>query len=128
MTAPDGSTSTVLVADDDALVRGVLRLALTRAGYDVVEARDAIEALSAAMTYDPALVVLDINMPGGTVHETLGSLRERCPTLPVLVLSGESQPPADLESENSDFARKPIELDDLLARIHRLLPSTSPSR
>lgn len=127
MTAPEGSHGTVLVADDDALVRGVLRLALTRAGYEVVEARDAGEALAAAMAHDPALVVLDINMPGGTVHETLGSLRERCPTLPVLVLSGESHPPADLEMANSDFARKPIELDDLLARIHRLLPPTATS-
>lgn len=127
MTAPGGSNGTVLVADDDALVRGVLRLALTRAGYQVVEACDAIEALAAAMAHDPALVVLDINMPGGTVHETLGSLRERCPTLPVLVLSGESHPPFDLEMANSDFARKPIELDDLLARIHHLLPPTPTS-
>lgn len=127
MTAPEGSHGTVLVADDDALVRGVLRMALTRAGYAVVEARDAVEALAAAMAHDPALVVLDINMPGGTVHETLGSLRERCPTLPVLVLSGESHPPADLATENSDFARKPIELDDLLTRIHRLLPPTTTS-
>ncbi len=121
MTAPERSHGTVLVADDDALVRGVLRMALSRAGYTVVEARDAGDALAVAQQSDPDIVVLDINMPGGTVHETLGSLRDRRPELPVLVLSGENSPPADLIGARSDFARKPIELDDLLARIQTLL-------
>lgn len=121
MTAPERSHGTVLIADDDALVRGVLRMALSRAGYTVVEARDAADALAAAQQSDPDIVVLDINMPGGTVHETLGSLRDRRPELPVLVLSGENSPPADLIGARSDFARKPIELDDLLARIQTLL-------
>ena len=121
MTAPERSHGTVLIADDDALVRGVLRMALSRAGYTVVEARDAADALAAAQQSNPDIVVLDINMPGGTVHETLGSLRDRRPELPVLVLSGENSPPADLIGARSDFARKPIELDDLLARIQTLL-------
>ncbi len=111
----------MLIADDDALVRGVLRMALTRAGYTVVEARDAVEVVKAAAEHAPDLVVLDINMPGGTVHDTLGSLRDRTPDLPVLVLSGEAQAPADLIGPASDFARKPIDLDDLLVRLRRLL-------
>lgn len=96
-------------------------MALTRAGYTVVEARDAVEVVEVAAQHAPDLVVLDINMPGGTVHDTLGSLRDRAPDLPVLVLSGESHPPADLTGPASDFARKPIDLDDLLARVRRLL-------
>jgi two-component system, OmpR family, response regulator len=121
MTTPEGSTASVLIADDDALVRGVLRMALTRAGYSVVEARDAVEVIEAAAMHAPDLVVLDINMPGGTVHDTLGSLRDSVPDLPVLVLSGEAHAPADLTGPASDFARKPIDLDDLLARVRRLL-------
>lgn len=121
MAIPEGSDVTVLVADDDPLVRGVLRMALSRAGYRVVEAGDAGAAVSAADDHTPALVVLDINMPGGTVHETLGSLRDRHPEIAVLVLSGEDHAPADLQGPRSDFARKPIELDDLLQRIERLL-------
>lgn len=124
MTAPERSPGTILVADDDALIRSVLRMALNRAGYAVVEARDAADALAVAQAHNPDLVVLDINMPGGTVHETLGSLRERHPDLPVLVLSGESHPPADLVGPRSDFARKPIELDTLLERIVALLHPT----
>lgn len=121
MTEPEGSIATVLIADDDALVRGVLRMALSRAGYTVVEAGDAAAALAQAEAHSPSLVVLDINMPGGTVHETLGGLRERHPDLAVLVLSGEDHAPADLPGARSDFARKPIELDDLLARIRGLI-------
>lgn len=121
MATPEGSATSVLIADDDALVRGVLRMALTRAGYTVVEARDAIEVIAAAAEHVPDLVVLDINMPGGTVHDTLGSLRDKAPELPVLVLSGESHAPADLTGPACDFARKPIDLDDLLARVRRLL-------
>lgn len=128
MTAPEGSPASVLIADDDALVRGVLRLALSRAGYTVVEARDAAEVVEAATAHTPDLVVLDINMPGGTVHDTLGTLRDLTPGLPVLVLSGESQPPDDLTGPASDFARKPIDLDDLLSRVQRLISGSAGPR
>lgn len=128
MTTPEGSMASVLIADDDSLVRGVLRMALSRAGYRVAEARDAAETVAAAAEHEPDLVVLDINMPGGTVHDTLGSLRDRVPGLPVLVLSGESRPPADLTGPASDFARKPIDLDDLLARVSRLLAEVADPR
>lgn len=120
MTTPRGSNVSVLVADDDPLVRRVLRLALATQGYRVDEACDAIEAMSLAQ-HGPDLIVLDINMPGGTVHETLGELRDRLPHVPILVLSGEPSPPADLPENLAEFARKPIDLDDLLSRVRRLL-------
>lgn len=110
----------MLIADDDPLVRRVLRMALELQGYRVLEAASAHDVISAAATR-PDLVVLDINMPGGTVHDTLGGLRELHPGLPILVLSGESAPPTDLPVDVADFARKPIELDDLLSRVRRLL-------
>lgn len=121
MATSERSSPTILIADDDSLVRGVLRMALLRAEYTVLEAGDAIEVIAVASEHGPDLVVLDINMPGGTVHDTLGSLREGLPNLPVLVLSGEMRAPADLVGPASDFARKPIDLDDFLDRVHRLL-------
>lgn len=120
MPTPDGAIVSVLIADDDPLVRRVLRMALELQGYFVVEASNADDVIEAAVTR-PDLVVLDINMPGGTVHHTLGGLRELHPGLPILVLSGESAPPSDLPNDVADFARKPIELDDLLSRVRRLL-------
>jgi len=120
MTAPERSTVSVLIADDDSLVRRVLRMALESNGYAVLEASDApsVVAMSSA---GPDLVVLDINMPGGTVHDTLGAIRDRHPDLPILLLSGEHAAPSDLLSESVGFAHKPIELDDLLVAVRRLL-------
>jgi CheY-like chemotaxis protein len=120
MTTPEGSIVSVLVADDDPLVRRVLRMALESQGYLVHEAATADEVI-ALTTEHHDLVVLDINMPGGTVHPTLGGLRDRHPDLPILVLSGDPTPPDDLPLVDADFARKPIELDDLLARVRGLL-------
>ena len=120
MTTPEGSNVSVLIADDDPLVRRVLRMALESQGYTVSEAADASEVMAQAQRRHD-LVVLDINMPGGTVHDTLGGLRELHPELPILVLSGEVSPPIDLPPALADYARKPIELDDLLSRVRQLL-------
>ncbi len=120
MTTPEGSSVSVLIADDDPLVRRVLRMALESQGYDVREAADVHEVMALAQ-HRHDFVVLDINMPGGTVRDTLGGLREMHPELPILVLSGEAAPPDDLPETRTDFARKPIELDDLLWRVRRLL-------
>ena len=111
----------MLVADDDALVRGVLRMALTRLGYEVREAVDATETVAIARDDHPRLVVLDVNMPGGSVHSTLADLRELDPSVAVLVLSGESRPPADVLGPLCAFARKPIELEELVTHVDRLL-------
>lgn len=121
MSTPKNVPPTVLVADDDALVRGVLRMALSREGFTVVEAGSASETIATAASTQPSLVVLDVNMPGGSVHDTLAALRHESPSLPVLILSGESQAPVDFVGIHGEFARKPIELDDLLSLVHRLL-------
>lgn len=121
MSTPEVVPPTILVADDDELVRGVLRMALARDGFAVVEAGSATETIAVAASAQPSLVVLDVNMPGGSVHDTLASLRQQSPGVPVLILSGESQAPAGFLNVHGDFARKPIELVDLLSRVHRLL-------
>ena len=124
MATPEGSIVSVLVADDDPLVRRVLRMALESQGYEVVAAGDANEVIALAQHHRD-LAVLDINMPGGTVHDTMCSLRELQPDLPILVLSGDAAAPDGLPVSHSDFARKPIELDELLSRVHRLLAGTA---
>jgi DNA-binding NtrC family response regulator len=126
MTTPEGSAISVLIADDDALVRRVLRMAFESQGFDVREASDAASTVAEAATR-PHLVVLDINMPGGTLRETLGELRARHPGLPTLVLSGNHSPPADLPTEHTEFARKPIDLHDLLSTVRRLLEQSGES-
>jgi DNA-binding response OmpR family regulator len=127
MTTPEGSIVSVLVADDDRLVRRVLRMALESQGFRVEEAADASATVKAAAP-GIDLVVLDINMPGGTVIDTVSALRRQQPQLPILVLSGEHTAPDNLPAELTDFAHKPIELDDLVSRVRRLLEQAATSQ
>ncbi len=57
------STQTILVVDDDPQIRDILGMALERAGFEAVMARDGTEGLEKARTIDPALAVLDIGLP-----------------------------------------------------------------
>lgn len=102
-------------------------MALESQGFRVEEAADASAVVKvAAPGID--LVVLDINMPGGTVHDTVSALRRQQPQLPILVLSGVQTAPDNLPVELMDFARKPIELDDLVSRVRWLLEQAATSQ
>ncbi len=117
--ADPGASPTVLVADDDPLVRTVLRMALSGMGLDVVEARSSDEIRAVDPERPLALVVLDVNMPGGGVESNLATIAGRTPRPRVLLLSGEDAPPA-LEGVDAS-ARKPIELASLQSLVTRLL-------
>ena len=120
MAAPGGSPATVLVADDDPLVRTVLRMALSGMGCAVLEARTTSEVVD----LDPALaidlVILDLNMPGGAAVDSLDALFARASAPRVLLLSGEDAP--GLLDRVDGFARKPIELADFTRIVGSLLP------
>jgi len=126
MAAPERSSRTVLVADDDALVRSVLRMALASRGHTVIEAADAPTTISAGRTHDVDLAILDISMPGGDAASTLASLRDHRDDRPVLVLSGAAKLPPELAAAGVEFARKPIELDDFLELVSALLADGEP--
>ena len=121
MADPGPLDAVVLVADDDALVRSVLRMALASQGLSVVESTNVDETRAAARSHQLRLAVLDINMPGGTARDALDALHASHPELPVLVLSGDLFPPAELAEAGFEFARKPIDLADFLERVGRLL-------
>lgn len=74
------AAATILVCDDEAPLRALVRAALEEDGYDIVEARDGEEALAAARTVRPDLILLDAMMPGRSGFEVLRELRAH-PTL-----------------------------------------------
>ncbi len=120
MAAPGGSPATVLVADDDPLVRTVLRMALTGMGCAVLEARTTSEVVDLDPALAVDLVILDLNMPGGAAAESLDALSARASAPRVLLLSGEDAPA--LLDRVDGFARKPIELADFTRIVRSLLP------
>jgi CheY-like chemotaxis protein len=83
----------VLVCDDEAVLRNLVRATLDPAGYRIVEACNGHEALALARAELPALILLDLMMPGRSGSEVLDDLRREpaTATTPVVVLSARAQ-------------------------------------
>jgi PAS domain S-box-containing protein len=117
---------TILVAEDDDLVRKAVCGLLASAGYSVLEARDgaaALELLDSGRTVD--LVLLDVVMPRLGGPETLARLRDRWPALKVILSSGYRDGAAvDSVPKGIRVLEKPYHSDDLLNRIQAELDAT----
>ncbi len=91
VTDPNGSrprTLTVVVADDDAAVRGLVSRVMTRAGFRVLEARDGREALRLAKVEEAGLVITNLAMPEQEGIETIGMLGKLVPRPAIIAMSG----------------------------------------
>ena len=112
---------TVLVVDDDWLIREVIALALDDAGYGVV-ASDGIDAPELAREAQPAVVLLDINMPVMDGIEVRRHLHADPATaqIPVIALSAATNLRARAaEMEANDYLAKPFDIAELLLRIEK---------
>lgn len=85
---------TIVVADDHAVVRSGLRMLFEdETGFDVVaEAGDVPGAMRAVRGHKPSVLVLDLNMPGGSSLEAIATLREIAPSTRIVVLTMQNQP------------------------------------
>lgn len=112
----------ILVVDDEAPIRRLLRGALQRNGYEVVEAGDARAALNAADIDKPALVLLDLGLPDRDGLEIIPLLRAK--HIPAIVISAREdtdEKVAALDLGAEDYVTKPFDTDELLARIRSAL-------
>lgn len=84
-------SKTILLADDEDPVRGVLRPLLEHAGYQVAESRNGHETVEMVREINPDLILLDLNMPGMDGYTVLLTLKSHLirHNIPVVVLSGE---------------------------------------
>jgi CheY-like chemotaxis protein len=112
----------VLVAEDDAITRMLVKLLLERDGYTVLEASNGRQAVEIAVREHPALVVMDLNMPEMNGYDAIAHLR-RVPALaamPVLVLTSEEGPGVEstvLELGADDYVLKPFDPGVLSSRV-----------
>jgi DNA-binding NarL/FixJ family response regulator len=118
--------ATVLVVDDYPPFREWVREFVARAGFVVVEAGDADEALAAIAQKPPDLVLLDVILPRVTGYELFRELRDRLGEgVPIIFVSGQRIDAYDrvagLLLGAEDYLVKPIDPDELLARIRRSL-------
>ncbi len=119
-----GGDETILVAEDDDLVRSIVRRMLVRYGYRVLLARDGAEAVRIFGERDDIdLVLLDVVMPRMTGPAAERAIRALDPSARILLTSGYADP-RSLDGEEVDgsrLIRKPFEPDELLRRIRAAL-------
>ena len=112
----------VLVVDDEASVRGLVKKLLSRQGHTVLGAADGVEALEMLSAMEVDLVILDMIMPRKDGYATLTELRESWPDLPVLLSSGYSEEAVlnKAKEQVQGFLKKPYDLEQLLQTLHAL--------
>jgi DNA-binding response OmpR family regulator len=107
----------VLVVDDEADLLEIVTDRLAGAGYEVVTARDGLEALSQARAARPACIILDLKMPGLSGFDALPEIRRIAPQARLIVLTGSPNRPlgdACRERGADDFLLKPFDPRELL--------------
>lgn len=121
-----GSRRIVLVADDEEIVRELVKVTIGADDFNVVEAADGDEAWSLIQEHKPSLVLLDVRMPGRTGLEILSAIRSDTSLAGtrVIILTASALPSdmaAGLTSGADFYLTKPFSPRDLLARLDEAL-------
>lgn len=121
--APEPARPTILVVDDEALVRTMVAEELRDHDYAVVEAADADEALSILQDDIPVdLLLTDVRMPGRIDGAGLARVaRAEYPALKIVVVSGHMSA-SEIEGTADGFFVKPFDFGKLIDRVRTLLP------
>jgi two-component system OmpR family response regulator len=118
----------ILIVDDEGHIREVIRVALKKAGMDVIEARDGKEALARFAADRPDLIVLDIGMPEFDGLDVCREVRKNS-DVPILFLSARDEEIdriLGLEIGGDDYVTKPFSPRELVARVNVILRRLSP--
>ncbi|AUX78568.1 response regulator [Sinorhizobium fredii] len=113
----------ILVVDDEPQIQRFLRPALGAAGYEVVEAMTGGEALKAAATSVPDVIILDLGLPDMDGKDVVANIRAWS-NVPIIILSArdrESEKVAALDLGADDYIEKPFGIGELTARIRTAL-------
>jgi two-component system response regulator ResD len=123
----DSVNSAILVVDDEANIRELVRLYLQQEGFAVTEASDGASGIEAARALKTDLVILDLMMPGMTGWEVCRTLREM--DIPVVMLTArgdEVDKVLGLELGADDYLTKPFSPRELVARVKAVLRRAAP--
>lgn len=123
-------TETVLVIEDEDMVRDIVVKALKRYGYNVISARDGKEAIGIAKEYkgDIHLILTDVIMPGMHGKDVVQKIQSQRPNIKVIYMSGYTENiimekgilPSDI-----NYIQKPFSSSDLVKKVRKVLSTTS---
>jgi len=116
--------SRILVVDDEAGMRDLLRILLEKEGYDVLTAGDGATGLALAMNRAPSLVISDIKMPGLDGVGLLAGLREHGSTVPVIMITAYADSDSAIQAMKQgafDYLTKPFKMEEIKLVIRRAL-------
>jgi two-component system response regulator HydG len=118
----------VLIVDDEEHVRQAVSLVLKQGGYEVIEAADGEEAIAMIQSYPSGFsaqaIICDINLPKVSGYDLISFIREKLPTVPIIVLTGhpDVQGAAALFKQGVvDYLIKPGRADTLLEAVRRAI-------
>lgn len=115
----------ILIVDDEPQIRKFLEISLTAHGYEVEQAASGEEALRLCAVRQPALVILDLGLPGISGHDVIARIREWS-QVPIVVLSvreAETEKVRALDLGAADYITKPFGVAELMARVRAVLRS-----
>lgn len=122
---------TILIIDDDRDTCNLLKRFLSRHGYDVIETYSGKKALEILESTEPSLVMCDFRLEDMQGNELLGKIKERYPSLPVIIITGYSDIKIAVEVMKMgayDYITKPLFPDEILVTIKKALESPAEER
>jgi type IV pilus assembly protein PilB len=124
--ARHGEKVRILAVDDEEDILMVLEKRLLDAGYEVIKARDGLEAVGLAFNEKPDMVITDVTMPKMNGFELTKRLRSSLETavIPIIMLTARSDKDSELKGLDAgadDYIAKPFDTEKLLSRIKMLL-------
>jgi len=124
------SVAKILIVEDDAHIRRLLRAAVQRAGHGVVEATNAREGLSLLDIEKPDVVLLDLGLPDRDGLELIQPIRSRSSATLIVVSAREDtmEKVAALDLGADDYLTKPFDTEELLARIRTAMRHRTPDQ
>jgi CheY-like chemotaxis protein len=117
------AATTVLVADDNDVAQRLCKRVLEKAGYTVLIAADGLQAVEVALSKRPAMILMDVAMPGIDGIEAMKRIKAEIPNQPIVIASAHSMA-SDRErflaAGADDILSKPFRLADLVAIVAKL--------
>ncbi|GAA0329804.1 response regulator [Bacillus carboniphilus] len=119
----------VLVVEDDPKIRNLVKIYLTKEGYEVIEAEDGAEAKERILQYDPCILILDLMLPKFSGEEVCRWVREDLNSvMPIIMLTAKASEKHKIQGFKlgaDDYVVKPFSPAELMVRIEAVLRRTA---